>query len=108
MAANARNRTPPLGFFKDFVLEHNGQHKRSMNLKRRGTAPLSDVIRVHALAVGSRKQNSFERLEDIIDAKLLPEGKAQDLRDALEYIAMVRIRHQAWQIEQLDEQPDND
>lgn len=108
MAANARNRTPPLGFFKDFVLEHNGQHKRSMNLKRRGTAPLSDVIRVHALAVGSRKQNSFERLEDIIEAKLLPEGKAQDLRDALEYIAMIRIRHQAWQIEKLDEAPDND
>ncbi|MAE01483.1 DUF294 nucleotidyltransferase-like domain-containing protein [Pseudoalteromonas lipolytica] len=108
MAANARNRTPPLGFFKDFVLEHNGQHKRSMNLKRRGTAPLSDVIRVHALAIGSRKQNSFERLEDIIDAKLLPEGKAQDLRDALEYIAMIRIRHQAWQIEKLDEAPDND
>ncbi|MGO2011491.1 MAG: DUF294 nucleotidyltransferase-like domain-containing protein [Pseudoalteromonas sp.] len=107
MAANARNRTPPLGFFKGFVLEHNGQHKRAMNLKRRGTAPLSDVIRVHALAVGSRKQNSFERLEDIIAAKLLPEGKGQDLRDALEYIAMMRIRHQAWQIEQ-GEAPDND
>ena len=107
MAANARNRTPPLGFFKGFVLEHNGQHKRSMNLKRRGTAPLSDVIRVHALAIGSRKQNSFERLEDIIESRLLPEGKAQDLRDALEYIAMMRIRHQAWQIEQ-EEEPDND
>ncbi|MFM9469775.1 putative nucleotidyltransferase substrate binding domain-containing protein, partial [Streptomyces scabiei] len=36
------------------------------------------------------------------------DGKAQDLRDALEYIAMVRIRHQAWQIEQLNEEPDND
>ncbi|ETJ46508.1 DUF294 nucleotidyltransferase-like domain-containing protein [Pseudoalteromonas agarivorans] len=107
MAANARTRTPPLGFFKGFVLEHNGQHKRSMNLKRRGTAPLSDVIRVHALAIGSRKQNSFERLEDIIESRLLPEGKAQDLRDALEYIAMMRIRHQAWQIEQ-EEEPDND
>ena len=107
MAANARNRTPPLGFFKGFVMEHNGQHKRSMNLKRRGTAPLSDVIRVHALAIGSRKQNSFERLEDIIEAKLLPQGKAQDLRDALEYIAMMRIRHQAWQIEK-GEEPDND
>ena len=88
-------------------MEHNGQHKRSMNLKRRGTAPLSDVIRVHALAIGSRKQNSFERLEDIIEAKLLPQGKAQDLRDALEYIAMMRIRHQAWQIEK-GEEPDND
>jgi CBS domain-containing protein len=107
LAANARNRTPPLGFFNGFVLEHNGQHKRSMNLKRRGTAPLSDVIRVHALAIGSRKQNSFERLEDIIESRLLPEGKAQDLRDALEYIAMMRIRHQAWQIEQ-EEEPDND
>lgn len=107
MAANARNRTPPLGFFKGFVLEHNGQHKRSMNLKRRGTAPLSDVIRVHALAIGSRKQNSFERLEDIIASTLLPPGKAQDLRDALEYISMMRIRHQAWQIEQ-GEEPDND
>ncbi|MBH0056729.1 cyclic nucleotide-binding/CBS domain-containing protein [Pseudoalteromonas sp. SWXJZ94C] len=106
MASNARNRTPPLGFFKGFVMEHNGQHKHSMNLKRRGTAPLSDVIRVHALAVGSRKQNSFERLEDIIEANLLPEGKAQDLRDALEYIAMMRIRHQAWQIEK-GEEPDN-
>ncbi|MEM0514482.1 DUF294 nucleotidyltransferase-like domain-containing protein [Pseudoalteromonas sp. YIC-827] len=106
LAANARNRTPPLGFFKGFVLEHDGEHKHSMNLKRRGTAPLSDVIRVHALAVGSRKQNSFERLEDIIDAKLLPPGKAQDLRDALEYIAMTRIRHQAWQIEH-GESPDN-
>lgn len=106
MAANARNRTPPLGFFKGFVLEHNGQHKHSMNLKRRGTAPLSDVIRVHALAIGSRKQNSFDRLEDIISAKSLPEGKAQDLRDALEYIAMMRIRHQALQIEQ-GEEPDN-
>ena len=106
MAANARNRTPPLGFFKGFVLEHNGQHKHSMNLKRRGTAPLSDVIRVHALAIGSRKQNSFDRLEDIIAAKSLPEGKAQDLRDALEYIAMMRIRHQALQIEQ-GEEPDN-
>lgn len=106
MAANARNRTPPLGFFKGFVLEHNGQHKHSMNLKRRGTAPLSDVIRVHALAIGSRKQNSFDRLEDIIAAKSLPEGKAQDLRDALEYIAMMRIRHQALQIDQ-GEEPDN-
>ncbi|WP_276754886.1 DUF294 nucleotidyltransferase-like domain-containing protein, partial [Pseudoalteromonas marina] len=106
MAANARNRTPPLGFFKGFVLEHNGQHQKSMNLKRRGTAPLSDVVRVHALAIGSRKQNSFDRLEDIIEANILPAGKAQDLRDALEYISMTRIRHQAWQIEQ-GEVPDN-
>ena len=106
LARNALNRTPPLGFFKEFVMEKDGEHNNSINLKRRGTAPLADVIRVHALAVGSRAQNSFERLEDIIDANLLPPGKAQDLGDALEYIAMVRIRHQALDIE-AGVRPDN-
>jgi CBS domain-containing protein len=106
LARNSLNRTPPLGFFKGFVMEQDGRHNNSINLKRRGTAPLSDVIRVHALAVGSRAQNSFERLDDIIRADLLPKGKGRDLSDALEYIAMVRIRHQALDIERGD-QPDN-
>ncbi|WP_341504030.1 DUF294 nucleotidyltransferase-like domain-containing protein [Gallaecimonas sp. GXIMD4217] len=106
MARNARNRTPPLGFFKGFVMEQDGRHRNTINLKRRGTAPLADVIRVHALAAGSTAQNSFERLEDIQGAQLLPPGKAQDLSDALEYISMVRIRHQALDIA-AGEEPDN-
>lgn len=106
LARNALNRTPPLGFFKSFVMEKDGKHKNSINLKRRGTAPLADLIRVHALAVGSTQQNSFERLDDILDSGLLPKGKAQDLKDALEFISMVRIRHQAIDIEQGNE-PDN-
>jgi CBS domain-containing protein len=106
LARNALNRTPPLGFFKDFVMEKDGQHKNSINIKRRGTAPLTDVIRVHALAVGAISSNSFERLDDVIEAGILPGAKGTDLRDALEYISMVRIRHQANQIER-NETPDN-
>ncbi|WP_261815335.1 putative nucleotidyltransferase substrate binding domain-containing protein [Vibrio gallicus] len=106
MARNALNRTPPLGFFKSFVMEKDGKHRKSINLKRRGTAPLADLIRVHALAIGSTQQNSFERLDDILESALLPKGKAQDLKDALEFISMVRIRHQAIDIEQGNE-PDN-
>ncbi|KGY14037.1 cyclic nucleotide-binding protein [Vibrio tubiashii] len=106
LARNAMNRTPPLGFFKDFVMEKDGRHKNSINLKRRGTAPLADLIRVHALAVGSRSKNSFERLDDIHEAGILPKGKARDLSDALEFISMVRIRHQAFDVEnEID--PDN-
>lgn len=107
MARNALNRTPPLGFFKEFVMEKDGQHKDSINIKRRGTAPLTDVIRVHALAVGSRAVNSFERLEDVIRSGILPEGKGADLGDALEYISIVRIRHQARQIESGKEADNN-
>lgn len=106
LARNALNRTPPLGFFKNFVLERDGEHKNSINLKRRGTAPLSDLIRVHALAAGSTAQNSFDRLNDAITAGVVARDTGPEIRDALEFISMVRIRHQAARLEN-GETPDN-
>ncbi|SIS55856.1 putative nucleotidyltransferase substrate binding domain-containing protein [Neptunomonas antarctica] len=99
LARNALSRTPPLGFFKNFVMEQDGQHRNSINMKRRGTAPLADLIRVHALAVGSKARNSFERLDDIDKAGILQEGRISDLKDSLEFMSMVRIKHQAHDIE---------
>ena len=106
LARNAQNRTPPLGFFKDFVLEKSGRYQQTVNLKRRGTAPLVDVIRVHALASASQSQNSFRRIEDTVAAGFLTSGMAADLRDALEFISIIRIRHQAAAIE-AGRSPDN-
>lgn len=106
LARNALNRTPPLGFFRTFVLEEDGQHRKTFNLKRRGTAPLSDLIRVHALACGSRAQNSFDRLSAIAKTKLIIEEDLENLQDALEFISIVRIRHQALAIEE-GREPDN-
>jgi len=103
LARNALLRTPPLGFFKEFVMEQDGAHRRTINLKRRGTAPLVDVIRVHALAIGSRARNSSERLEDVIESGILPDKRGQELKYALEYLAMVRIRHQAEDVESGEE-----
>ena len=95
MARNALLRTPPLGFFKNFVLEADGRHSAGINLKRRGTAPLTDLIRVHALAVGSEAINSFDRLDEVIRAGVLPPGRGPDLHDALEFVSFVRFRTQA-------------
>ncbi len=106
MSRNALNRTPPLGFFKNFVMEKDGKHNNSINLKRRGTGPLSDLIRIHALACGSRAQNSFERLRDIEASGWLTSGIVTDLRDAMEFISMVRIRHQVRMME-AGETPNN-
>ncbi|KMM83250.1 CBS domain-containing protein [Pseudomonas taetrolens] len=106
MARNALNRTPPLGFFRTFMLETDGQQKRIINLKGRGTAPLTDLIRIHALACGSTAQNSFDRLEAISNTKLMQPDALKHLRYALEFLSMVRIRHQADAIEQ-GNTPDN-
>jgi CBS domain-containing protein len=106
MARNALRRTPPIGFFKDFVVEPDGRHTHAINLKRRGTAPLTDLVRIHALAIGSRSRNSFDRLQDIIKANILPPGRGPDLRDALEFISLVRARNQAQDIV-AGQEPDN-
>lgn len=94
MARIALNRTPPLGFFRTFVVETDGQHKRIINLKGRGTAPLTDLVRIHALACGSTAQNSFDRLDAIANSNVIPPEASKQLRYALEFLSMVRIRHQ--------------
>jgi len=95
MARNALQRTPPLGFFKGFVMESDGRHAHTIDLKRRGTAPLVDLVRVHALAIGSRARNTFNRIKDVTEAGILPPGRGQDLADAMAFISGVRIRHLA-------------
>ncbi|MCD5994950.1 cyclic nucleotide-binding/CBS domain-containing protein [Pseudomonas sp. CDFA 602] len=100
MARIALNRTPPLGFFRTFVVETDGQQKRIINLKGRGTAPLTDLIRIHALACASTAQNSFDRLEAISTTRLIQPDAVEHLRYALEFLSMVRIRHQADALEQ--------
>ncbi|WP_136248843.1 DUF294 nucleotidyltransferase-like domain-containing protein [Halomonas borealis] len=106
MARNALSRTPPLGFFRTFVMEQDGKHNNSINLKRRGTAPMVDLVRVHALACGSSAQNSFDRLDDIDRTQLLAPGVSDRLRYAMEFLSMSRIRHQVIDI-QHDQTPDN-
>jgi CBS domain-containing protein len=106
LARNALGRTPPLGFFRTFVLEQDGRHNNTINIKRRGIAPLNDVVRVHALAVGSRAQDGFGRLDDISSAGALPVGQTDKLSYALEFLSIVRMRHQAQEIEN-DHEPNN-
>lgn len=106
MARNSLSRRPPLGFFRNFVMETDGQHRHIINIKGRGTAPLTDLIRVHALACGSTSQSSFDRLDDIAQTRLMPPESVQKLRYALEFLSLARIRHQAIDI-QANREPNN-
>ena len=80
-------------------METDGRHRNIINLKGRGTAPLTDLIRVHALACGSKAQNSLDRLDAIAATKLLPKEALEHLRYAFEFHSLVRVRHQAREVE---------
>ena len=102
MAGNALSHKPPIGFFRGFVLDKDSkdaQADKGMDMKKRGVVPVIDLARLYALAGGIAPINTWERLEAIAEAGLMTRTTVDDLRDAFEFISMVRLQHQAKQIE---------
>jgi len=106
MMANAMKHRPPLGFFRQFVLEQGGEHDDTLDLKHRGIVPITDIARVLALSLGEIPVNTVDRLRACSGSNVLSADMAENLEDALEFIATLRIRHQANQIRH-NQPPDN-
>ena len=106
MAANALHYRPPLGFFRQFVLERSGREEPALDMKKRGVVPIIDLARVHALAAGVPAVATRERLEESATAGELSEEGMKELLDAFDFISLVRLRHQAERI-RAGEKPDN-
>ncbi len=102
MASNALKHRPPLGFFRNFVLIHGGDHDHTFDLKHRGTVPIIDLARVYALSAGIPEINTLERLRATAECGALSREGAANLADAAEFIGTLRIRHQARQLRQGD------
>jgi len=49
LAANAIQNPPPLGFFKQFLVEKGGEHNEEFDIKKRAMMPLSDAARTLCL-----------------------------------------------------------
>jgi len=106
MSANALQHRPPLGFFRTFVLIHDGAHDDTFDIKHRGIVPITDIARVFALDRGLTPVNTTERLLAAAETPILSREMGENLVDALEFIASMRINHQAEQIRN-GQPPDN-
>jgi len=106
MAGNGLKHHPPIGFFRNFVLIRGGDHGHTLDLKHTGVVPIIDLARVYALSAGLPQVNTHDRLVAIEEAGALSGSGASDLRDAFEFISLIRLRHQAEQIRR-NEQADN-
>jgi CBS domain-containing protein len=106
LAANALDTTPPLGIFRRFVVDRDGEHRESLDLKKRGTLLVTDTIRLHALAHGLSAVNTEERLQALAQAKHMTLGDSRNLGDALRLMQQLRIQHQVKQVSE-GAKPDN-
>ncbi|MBF0256205.1 MAG: cyclic nucleotide-binding/CBS domain-containing protein [Gammaproteobacteria bacterium] len=100
MAANALQHRPPLGFFRAFVLISDGEHDNTFDIKHRGLVTIVDLARVYALSCGCTEVNTLDRLKYSAAHGALSQEGAANLIDALEFISILRIRHQANQLKQ--------
>lgn len=98
LAANALSTPAPLGVFRRFLVERNGEHRDTLDLKKRGIMPIVDLTRVHALANRVPAVNTEERLQALIAAGAIANTDGRNMQDALRFIMQLRTRAQAEQL----------
>lgn len=100
LTQNAIQQTPPLGFFKNFVIERDGSEVKGIDLKHKGIALINDIARIYALANGIKAVNSQQRLSALIANPDINKQDIDNLIDAAEFIAHKRLMNQGFQYEQ--------
>lgn len=98
LCANALDSRPPLGIFRRFVVDRDGEHRKELDLKKRGVLPVTEIVRLHALAHKITAVNTDERLKALAAEKHLTITNSRNLADALHFIQHLRIKHQCEQI----------
>jgi CBS domain-containing protein len=92
MAENALRNQPPLGLVREFVLEDEGEHAHTLDLKLRGATPFVDGARLLALAHRVEETGTFARLRGAARAGALHEAEAEAWCDAFSFINLLRMR----------------
>ena len=74
LGKNALKNPSPLGFFRQFLVEHDGEHKDQFDLKSRALMPLIDAARLITLSHNIKdKNNTIARFNKL--SKVEPQNK---------------------------------
>jgi CBS domain-containing protein len=102
----ALQHRPPTGFFRDFVVQHDGERRGTLDIKTGGLLPVVDLARWAAMRAGIGSAPTRERLEAAEAAGVLPAVDAATLRTALELFCELRLEHQVERL-QAGQRPDD-
>ncbi|MAM17759.1 MAG: nucleotidyltransferase [Gramella sp.] len=91
LAAQALRNPSPLGFFRQFLVEQDGENKDFFDIKKRGIMPLTDAGRLLILEHRVKNiSNTAERFEKL--AQLEPNNKEIYLACAYSSKALIKFR----------------
>ncbi len=106
MARDYLSRRVPLSFFKNFIVEKNGEHKNKLDIKHKGLTPIVNFARILSLMHGIRETNTISRLQSLADRGHIADDLCAMAKEAYELQMQMRFVHQLEQLEN-GVQPDN-
>jgi PAS domain S-box-containing protein len=105
LAHNSLLFKPPIGFFRNIVVESTGEHRETFNIKKAMT-PIVDFARIYALLNNVEKTNTMERLLQLFEKGVLNSSDYNEISQAYKYLMQMRLRHQAMALK-YNKKPDN-
>jgi len=104
IVADTLQVSPPVAFFKDFVVEKGGEYKNKLNLYDKGIKPLADCARIYGLEKGVIHRSTLGRLHEL--KSMHGFRIAEDMAQAFGYLNGLLINNQLRQAEE-GEKPGN-
>lgn len=84
---------PPLSFFKNFIVEKDGEHKDEFDIKIRAMRPLIDAARVLIMSYSQAKiNNTFKRFEQLAELDPPNRDLYASAADAFEILMRIRAK----------------
>jgi CBS domain-containing protein len=94
MAGNALRTRPPVGLFRDFLVDGSGDQRNTVDLKMNGASPFVDAARIYALQCGVAETNTVARLRGAAASLGIPAPEVEAWTRAFLFIQLARLRHQ--------------
>ncbi len=100
LARQCMSTRVPLSFFKNFIVNKDGENKNHLDIKRQGLTPFVNFARVLALKNGISETNTLARLKALLAGEFITHEIWTTANDAYELQMQQRLIHQLRQIEE--------
>ena len=106
LTENALHFKPPIGFFRNFVVESKGEHRSTLDIKSAMT-PIVDFARIYALKHKIEETNTLERLNHLQLKKVITSAEYDEIEKAYSFLMQLRFLRQVTAVIDEKTAPDN-
>ena len=106
LAENALYFKPPIGFFRNFVVESKGEHRDAFDIKH-AMMPIVDYARIYSLHNKIDETNTLERLHQLNIKNVLSWDSYNEIEQAYSFLMQLRFVRQISAVIDEKAKPDN-